>query len=83
MFRKALLATAMTLALATPAYAGHCPADAAAIDAALANMSLSDETKAKVEELRNSGMSMHDAGDHRGAEGTLAEAMRTLLTSDN
>jgi hypothetical protein len=83
MLRKALLATAITLALASPAFASHCPKDAKAIDAALSKMSLSDETKAKVKELHDKGMSLHNAGNHRESEGTMADAMRMLLTSGN
>lgn len=83
MLKTALMTTAMTLALSAPAFAAHCPKDAAAIDAALARMSVSEETRAKVQDLRDQGMAAHEAGDHRQSESTLAEAMRLLLNADN
>ena len=61
--------------------AGHCPADAKAIDDGLAKATLTDEIKAQVVALRDKGMSEHDAGDHGSAVNTLAEAMRILLTN--
>ena len=75
---------ATLLILASPsAFAGHCPADAKAIDEGLANMQLSDEVRAAVTDLREKGMAQHEAGDHRASEKTLAEAMRMLLTNSN
>ena len=80
MIRSISLAAAAAL-LAAPAYAGHCPADAEAIDNALAALEVSDEVRAEVQMLRDQGMEQHEAGDHETAEDTLSEAMRTLLMS--
>ena len=81
MLKKIALATALLGFMATPALAAHCPADAAAIDAALAkSTSLSDAQKAEISALKDEGMAQHNAGDHRAAEATLAEAMRKILT---
>jgi hypothetical protein len=74
-----LLATAATLALlAGPALAFQCPADMAAIDAALATASLSEADMAKVKELRAKGEEEHAAGNHQASVDALAEA-KTLL----
>ena len=75
---------AALLILASPSvYAGHCPADAKAIDEGLAKMQLNDEVRTAVTDLREKGMAQHEAGDHRASEKTLAEAMRMLLTNSN
>jgi hypothetical protein len=73
---------ALTLAAAFfsgPAFAGHCPKDAAAIDAALEKMTLSDEVRVEVVALRDQGMALHEQGDHAASEAALADAMRRLL----
>ncbi|WP_435259728.1 hypothetical protein ACSBLW_08225 [Thioclava sp. FR2] len=72
-----LLAAAFAL-FAAPAFAFHCPADMAAIDAALPNASLSEADLAKVKELRAKGEELHAAGDHQGSVDALAEAMKLL-----
>jgi len=64
--------------LAAPAYAFHCPADMAQIDAALPNADLSDEDKAKVMALRQQGEEQHNAGQHQEAVDTLAQAKQIL-----
>lgn len=79
MINKTLIAAAISLALATPALAAHCPKDAAAIDAYLARMSVDEALKAQVVALKDKGMELHNAGNHRESEATLAEAMRMLL----
>jgi hypothetical protein len=81
MIKKTALAAAFLALTAAPALAAHCPKDAAAIEAALAKATnLSDAQKAEITELKEQGMSQHNAGDHRAAEATLAEAMRKILT---
>lgn len=79
MTMKKLLAGAAALLIASPAYAAHCPQDAAAIDSALGVLQVSDEVRSEVESLRDQGMEQHEAGNHEEAEDTLSEAMRTLL----
>lgn len=72
------LAAAFTL-LASPLLAGQCPADIAAIDAALAaGTDLSEADLATVQELRDEGQSLHDSGDHDASVQTLAEAKAML-----
>lgn len=72
------LILAAALLLATPAFAFQCPADMAAIDAALATASLSAEDLARVQELRAEGERLHAAGEHQASVDALAEA-RALL----
>ncbi|WP_264210389.1 hypothetical protein [Leisingera thetidis] len=72
------LAAALCL-LAAPAFAGQCPSDIAAIDAAVeAGTSLSEEDLATVQELRDEGQALHDSGDHDASVETLAEAKAML-----
>lgn len=81
MLKKTILAAAVTVALATPAFAKHCPKDAAAIDHALAVLNVSADVKSSVKAMRDKGMELHKAGKHAESEDTLAEGMRTLLMS--
>lgn len=77
--RSMLLAAALALAIATPAFAFHCPADMAKIDAALAaNPALSAEQLAEVKQLRAEGEEYHNAGKHQESVDTLAKAMKIL-----
>jgi uncharacterized membrane protein len=76
---KALIsACILTFALTGPAFAFQCPADMAAIDAALQTASLSDAEKAQVMELRNEGERLHQAGQHQQSVDTLAQAKEML-----
>ena len=79
MLRKVVFASATSLFLTMPALAGHCPKDAAAIDAYLARTNVGEPLKAQVIALKDKGMEQHNAGDHAASEATLAEAMRMLL----
>jgi hypothetical protein len=77
-----MTAAAAAFLFASPAFAAHCPKDAAAIDAALAKMSINDTLKAEVVALKEQGMALHAAGNHRESEAILADAMRRLLTAE-
>jgi hypothetical protein len=77
-----MLALAIVGMFTTPALAFHCPADAAAIDGAMSKMKLDDATRTSVQSLRDEGMELHQAGQHKDAVGKLAEAMRILLNSN-
>lgn len=73
--KRILVTVAAVMALATPAFANHCPKDMAAIDAALAkNPKLSDAQMADVKKLRASGEAKHKAGDHKGSVEDLQKA---------
>ena len=76
--RALISAAALTLLLTGQAFAFQCPADVAAIDAALPASSLSDEDKAQVTELRNQGEDLHNNGQHQEAVDTLAKAKEML-----
>jgi hypothetical protein len=78
---RTFLAASAMLLIATPALAGHCPKDAAAIDHALTALKVSDDVKSDVKALRDKGMALHKAGKHRESEHALAEGMRKLLMS--
>jgi len=72
------LATA-TLFAAGSAFAFHCPADMAKIDAALAkNPKLTEAQMAEVKKQRADGEALHKAGKHQESVDTLGKAMKTL-----
>ena len=77
--RWIVLAAALTLAFATPAFAFHCPADMAKIDAKLAeDPPITAEQLAEVQKLRKEGEDYHNAGNHQESVDTLAKAMAIL-----
>jgi hypothetical protein len=76
--KRTLFAVALTLAAASAAYAGQCPADMAAIDAALQSSTVSDTDRAKVIELRAQGEALHAEGKHQESMDTLAQAKQIL-----
>ena len=74
-----LLAAAISLALAGPAFASQCPGDMAKIDAALAQApDLTTDQLAEVAKQRAEGEGFHKSGLHQESVDTLAEAMKTL-----
>ena len=77
---KPILLAAVALGfLAAPAFAMHCPADMAKIDAALAaSPQISAEELAEVQGLRAEGEAYHQAGQHQESVDTLAKAMEIL-----
>jgi hypothetical protein len=75
---KMLITAGLLVILAGPALAFHCPADMAAIDAALETASLTDEQLAQVKEFRATGESEHKAGNHQASVDALAEAKSLL-----
>ena len=78
---KQLIFAVAVFFFSSTAFAYHCPADAKAIDAGLAKVSLSIDMKSEIMKLRAKGMEQHGAGDHKGAVDSLSKAMRTLLNS--
>lgn len=83
MIRRSLSAFAALALMATPALAAHCPQDAAAIDHALeARADMPQDQKDQVQALRDEGMQLHEAGNHRESEAKLAEGMRILLMAE-
>ena len=81
MFLRSIMVLAIVGMFATPALAFHCPADAKAIDGAMSRMQLDDATRTAVQSLRDEGMALHEAGQHKDSVGKLAEAMRMLLNA--
>lgn len=75
---KLILATAFITLSAGHAMAFQCPADMAAIDAALETAELSAEDLARVQELRATGEAEHAAGKHQSSVDALAEAKELL-----
>ncbi len=83
MIKRSLIAVAVAVAISSaassPAEAFYCPKNVKAIDAALGKSMLSGGQKSKVKGLRDKGLAQYKAGDHQGAVGSLAEAMRFIL----
>ena len=79
---KSLSAAAAVIVLAavsTPAYAGHCPKDVAAIDEALVKgSSVSRLGQIQIRQLRDKGSNLHKAGKHGEALEALHQAMGLL-----
>ena len=74
-----MLVAAVSFAFAGAAFAFHCPADMAKIDAALAkNPKLTDAQMAEVKKARADGETLHKAGKHQESVDTLAKAMKIL-----
>jgi len=76
--KKFLIVAATVFALTGPAYAFQCPTLVKQVDEALETAQLSEEDKAKVMELRDSGEAAHAAGDHAKAEADLNEALAII-----
>ena len=75
---RTLVAVA-ALAASGSAFAFHCPADMAKIDAALAkHPKLTDAQMADVKKSRADGEALHRAGKHQESVDTLAKAMKIL-----
>lgn len=66
------------LSVASPAFAAQCPADMAAIDAALQTAQLGAQEEARVRQLRADGEALHQAGQHQESIERLAEAKAIL-----
>jgi hypothetical protein len=77
---KAKLGIAIVLAaLSVTAYAGSCPMDMKAIDAALtSNTKLTAEQSAEVKKLRAEGEAAHKSGNHAESVQKLGQAKQIL-----
>lgn len=75
---KTLITAVLLTFLASPVFAFQCPADMAAIDAALETATLSAADLARVKELRATGEAEHAAGNHQASVDALAEAKALL-----
>ena len=74
-----LAGVAAAMLIATPALAGHCPKDVAAIDAALAkNPPLTAEQLTEAKRLRDEGARLHAAGQHGASLEALHKAMEII-----
>ncbi|MDP6708404.1 MAG: hypothetical protein QF893_18840 [Alphaproteobacteria bacterium] len=79
MSKGTFLAAALATVIATPALAGHCPADVKAIDHALSKMSIPAAKMTEVKALRDEGDALHKAGKKKQSTDVLAMAMLRLF----
>ena len=63
---------------ASVAFAGNCPVEMKAIDAALPKAKLNDKQAAEVKKLRADGEAFHKAGKHSESMATLGKAKKML-----
>jgi hypothetical protein len=78
MISKGIIAAALALLMAGPAFASGCPNIMSAIDAALPTTQVSAADKEKVMKLRAKGEAEHKGGNHAASVATLTQA-KTLL----
>jgi hypothetical protein len=75
--KRFMLAIALSLAAAT-AFAGNCPVQMKAIDAALPKAKLSSAQMTEVKKLRAEGEKLHKEGKHAESMATLGKAKKLL-----
>ena len=75
-FAALAIAALVTAGLSAPAFAGSCPKDMKAIDAALSKMP--NKKTPEIASLRARGEAQHKSGDHKGSVKTLHQAMVML-----
>jgi hypothetical protein len=75
--KRSMLAIALSLAAAT-AFAGNCPVQMKAIDAALPKAKLSSAQMTEVKKLRADGEKLHKEGKHAESMATLGKAKKLL-----
>ena len=76
--KKLILAAAITMALASPAFAHQCPALMGKIDDAMKTATVDEATKTKIMELYAKGKTEHEAGDHDASVTDLNAALALL-----
>jgi hypothetical protein len=75
---KHLAVTVVLAAFASLAWAGNCPNEVKAIDAALPKAKLDAKQQAEVKKLRDEGDSLHKAGKHGESMAALNKAKGIL-----
>ncbi|WP_313088278.1 hypothetical protein [Pseudomonas sp.] len=76
---RTLLMLVAAATICAPAWAMHCPADMAKIDAQMQSDPPADPAiRARVEALREEGEKLHKAGDHEASLKALGEAQALL-----
>ena len=79
MLTRTLSLAAVLAFLATPVWAGQCPKDVKAIDAALAtDPGLPAAPSAPVKKLRDAGEAQHNSGKHSDSIKELHQALEIL-----
>lgn len=73
-----LVAVLFTVFFAGSALAGQCPALAHQIDERMQSAQLDADAKARIQELRDQGQSLHSQGKHGESVKVLKQAMSEL-----
>ncbi len=76
---RLIIALAVLIGMASPAFAKHCPLDAKIIDESMGMATgLTTAQMTNVKELRDKGMAFHKNGNHSDAIKALHEAAELL-----
>ena len=74
-----LVAAAVVMAMTAPAFAKHCPKDAAIIDKAMSTVKgLTKAQMTQAKDMRDSGMALHKSGKHGESIRVLHAATKIL-----
>ncbi|HUT49288.1 MAG TPA: hypothetical protein VM325_08110 [Alphaproteobacteria bacterium] len=78
MLKQIIIASALVVGLAAPAWAGSCPGVSKQVSAGLAKSTLPAAKKAEIMKLRNQGDMLHRTGKHGQSVAVLKRAMSML-----
>jgi hypothetical protein len=78
MIKQTIIGVALTMALASPAFAGSCPKVSGEITAALATGKASPAVMADAKKLQAQGDEFHKAGKHAEAMEALGKSKKAL-----
>ncbi len=77
--KSILVVAALVVAMASPAFAKHCPKDVNIIDQAMSKaMGLSEMQMTEIKSMRNIGASLHKRGRHGESIKALHQAAKML-----
>lgn len=75
---KRIVLAAVVAAFASPAFAGNCPNEIKAVDAALQSASVDAAKKSQAKALRDQADAAHKAGNHAASMKAAGEAKQLL-----
>ncbi|MDH3234096.1 MAG: hypothetical protein OEQ29_11295 [Alphaproteobacteria bacterium] len=78
MLKQIIIASALVIGLAAPAWAGSCPGMSKQVSAGLAKSKLPAAKKAEITKLRDQGDMLHRTGKHAQSVAVLKRALSML-----
>ncbi|MGP4844027.1 hypothetical protein ACTXGQ_07840 [Marinobacter sp. 1Y8] len=73
-----LIAIVVSVLLAGPAVASHCPSLVQKIDDQLTTVDIDSDTRERIETLRDKGLALHKQGKHEDSIEVLDQALEEL-----